>query len=128
MMQTAFVGIEVNRVLEGQISFPMVVRYPETELDDLDVIGRTLIDSPSGAKVPLNAVADDSARTVAPTSSGARRCQRKIVVQCNVAGRDLRGVVNEIRAAVAEKVTLPQGYRVEYGGQFESEAEASRSC
>jgi Cu/Ag efflux pump CusA len=52
--------------------------------------------------------------------------QRKIVVQCNVAGRDLLGVVNEIRAAVADQVSLPQGYRVEYGGQFESEAEASR--
>jgi Cu/Ag efflux pump CusA len=52
MIQTAFVGIEVNRVLEGQISFPMVVRYPEADLQDLEVIGRTLIDSPSGAKVP----------------------------------------------------------------------------
>lgn len=57
-IQTAFVGIEVNRVLEGQLSFPMVVRYAEMKLDDLDVIGRTLIDSPSGAKVPDDAVAD----------------------------------------------------------------------
>ncbi|MEX2262718.1 MAG: efflux RND transporter permease subunit [Bryobacteraceae bacterium] len=125
MIQTAFVGIEVNRVLEGQISFPMVVRYPETDMDDLGVIGRTLIDSPSGAKVPLDAVADIH-EDRGPNFISRESVQRKIVVQCNVAGRDLRGVVNEIRAAVGEKVTMPQGYRVEYGGQFESEAEASR--
>jgi CzcA family heavy metal efflux pump len=125
MIQTAFVGIEVNRVLEGQISFPMVVRYPKTELDDLEVIGRTLIDSPSGAKVPLGAVADIR-EDRGPNFISREGVQRKIVVQCNVAGRDLLGVVNEIRSAVTEKVKWPQGYRVEYGGQFESEAEASR--
>jgi CzcA family heavy metal efflux pump len=125
MIQTAFVGIEVNRVLEGQISFPMVVRYPETKFDDLEVIGGTLIDTPSGAKVPLNAVADIY-EDRGPNFISREGVQRKIVVQCNVAGRDLLGVVNEIRSAVTEKVTLPQGYRVEYGGQFESEAEASR--
>lgn len=125
MIQTAFVGLEVNRVLEGQISFPMVVRYPEVKFDDLEVIGGTLIDTPSGAKVPLNAVADIY-EDRAPNFISREGVQRKIVVQCNVAGRDLLGVVNEIRGAVTEKVTLPQGYRVEYGGQFESEAEASR--
>jgi Cu/Ag efflux pump CusA len=125
MIQTAFVGLEVNRVLEGQISFPMVVRYPETKFDDLEVIGGTLIDTPSGAKVPLNAVADIY-EDRGPNFISREGVQRKIVVQCNVAGRDLLGVVNEIRSAVTEKVTLPQGYRVEYGGQFESEAEASR--
>ncbi|MBI4905158.1 MAG: efflux RND transporter permease subunit [Acidobacteria bacterium] len=125
MIQTAFVGIEVNRVLEGQISFPMVIRYPETDLHDLEAIGRTLLDSPSGAKAPLDAVADIH-EDRGPNFISREGVQRKIVVQCNVAGRDLLGVVNEIRAAVTEKVTLPQGYRVEYGGQFESEAEASR--
>ena len=125
MIQTAFVGIEVNRVLEGQISFPMIVRYPQEDLGDLEVIGRTLIDSPSGAKVPLSALADIR-EDRGPNFISREGVQRKIVVQCNVAGRDLLGVVNEIRAAVAENVKLPQGYRVEYGGQFESEAEASR--
>jgi CzcA family heavy metal efflux pump len=124
-MQTAFVGNEVNRVLEGQVSFPLVVRYPATDLADLQMIGRTLIDSPSGAKVPLDAIADIY-EDRSPNFISREGVQRKIVVQCNVAGRDLLGVVNEIRAAVSEQVTLPQGYRVEYGGQFESEAEASR--
>jgi CzcA family heavy metal efflux pump len=124
MIQTAFVGTEVNRVLEGQISFPMVVRYAETNANDLDEIGRTLIDSPSGAKVPVDAVADIS-EDRSPNFISRESVQRKIVVQCNVSGRDLRGVVNDIQTAVAEKVKLPQGYRVEYGGQFESEAAAS---
>ncbi|MBE7542880.1 MAG: efflux RND transporter permease subunit [Bryobacteraceae bacterium] len=124
-IQTAFVGIEVNRILEGQISFPLVVRYPETRLEDLAVIGKTLIDSPSGAKVPLDSLADVY-EDRSPNFISREGVQRKIVVQCNVSGRDLLGVVNEIEAAVGAQVRLPQGYRVEYGGQFESEAEASR--
>ena len=124
-VQTAFVGTEVNRILEGQISFPLVVRYPTQEMHDLATIGNTLIDSPSGAKVPLEAVAD-IVEDRSPNFISREGVQRKIVVQCNVAGRDLLSVVNEIEAAVARNVSLPQGYRVEYGGQFESEAEASR--
>jgi Cu/Ag efflux pump CusA len=122
-IQTAFVGTEVNRVLEGQISFPLVVRYPASQ--DVQGIGRTLIDSPLGAKVPLESVADIyEDRT--PNFISREGAQRKIVVQCNVAGRDLRGTVNDIQDAVQRSVTLPEGYRIEYGGQFQSEAEASR--
>lgn len=124
-IQTAFVGVEVNRILEGQISFPLVVRFPETRSEDLQSIGRTLIDSPAGAKIPLESVADfydDRGANFISREGG----QRKIVVQSNVAGRDLLSVVTEIQSAVAAQVKLPQGYRVEYGGQFESQAQASR--
>ena len=124
-IQTAFVGVEVNRVLEGQISFPLVVRFPEVKSVDLQAIGKTLIDSPSGAKVPLDAVADIVEDRGANFIS-REGVQRKIVIQANVAGRDLLSVVNEIRLAVASQVKFPQGYRVEYGGQFESEAAASK--
>jgi CzcA family heavy metal efflux pump len=124
-IQTAFVGIEVNRIFEGQLSFPLVVRYPETRLDDLATIGRTLIDSPSGVKVPLESIAT-IVEDRSPNFISREGVQRKIVVQCNVAGRDLLGVVQEIEAAVIKNVQLPRGYRVEYGGQFESEAQASR--
>ncbi|MBL8220686.1 MAG: efflux RND transporter permease subunit, partial [Bryobacterales bacterium] len=124
-VQTVFTGLEVNRILEGQISFPLVVRYPEMRMEDLGEMGRTLIDTPAGAKVPLEAVADIG-EDRSPNFISREGVQRKIVVQCNVAERDLLGVVLEIEAAVKEKVKLPQGYRVEYGGQFESEAEASR--
>jgi Cu/Ag efflux pump CusA len=78
-IETAFVGIEVNRVLEGQISFPMVVRYPETDLHDLEAIGRTLVDTPSGAKVPLSAVADVQ-EDRGPNYVSREGVQRKIVV------------------------------------------------
>jgi CzcA family heavy metal efflux pump len=124
-IQTAFVGVEVNRILEGQISFPLVVRYPQARLEDLVAIQRTLLDSPSGAKVPLEAVAG-VAEDRSPNFISREGVQRKIVVQCNVAGRDLLSVVHEIEEAVRAKVKLPRGYRVAYGGQFESEAEASR--
>jgi CzcA family heavy metal efflux pump len=124
-IQTAFVGTEVNRILEGQLSFPLVVRYPETRMDDLGMIGKTLIDSPSGAKVALETIADVY-EDRSPNFISREGIQRKIVVQCNVAQRDLLGVVREIESAVRAGVKLPQGYRVEYGGQFESEAEASR--
>jgi Cu/Ag efflux pump CusA len=124
-IQTAFVGVEVNRILEGQISFPLVVRYPESRMEDMSDIGRTLLDSPTGAMVPLEAVADIY-EDRSPNFISREGAQRKIVVQCNVAGRDLLSVVDAIEESVTANVQLPQGYRVEYGGQFESEAEASR--
>lgn len=123
-IETAFVGTEVNRIVEGQISFPLVVRYPEDRNGNLD-LGKTLIDSPSGAKVPLQSIAD-VIEDRSPNFISREGVQRKIVVQCNVAGRDLLSVVSEVKAAVTTGVTLPAGYRVEYGGQFESEAQASR--
>jgi CzcA family heavy metal efflux pump len=124
-MQTMLVGMEVNRVLEGQHSVPLVVRYPEIVDRDLEGIGQTLLDTPSGAKVPLASVADVY-EDRSPNFISREGVQRKIVVQCNVAGRDLRSVVREIEAKVAGEVPVPPGYRVEYGGQFESEAAATQ--
>jgi Cu/Ag efflux pump CusA len=103
----------------------LVVRYPPSGRTDLQGIAATLIDSPSGAKVPIQAVADVH-EDRSPNFISRENVQRKIVVQCNVAGRDLLSVVNNIRASVAENVSLPQGYGIEYGGQFESEARATR--
>jgi CzcA family heavy metal efflux pump len=119
-VQAALVGIEVNRVLEGQLSFPMVVRYPVVA----GGLERVLLDTPSGAKVPIEAMAVVREER-GPNFISREGVQRKIVVQANVAGRDLVGAVDEIRAKLAD-LKLPRGYRVEYGGQFESEAEARR--
>jgi CzcA family heavy metal efflux pump len=124
-MRTAFVGREVGQVFEGQVSFPLVVRYPAEVQEDLESIRRTRIDTPSGARVPLEAVADIR-EDRGPNFISRENGQRKIVVAVNVAGRDLRSVVDGIQVAVAASVDLPAGYSVEYGGQFESEAAASR--
>ncbi len=124
-MRTAFVGREVGQIFEGQVAFPLVVRYPDEVQQDLESIRRTRIDTPAGARVPLGAVAairDDRGPNFISRENG----QRKIVVAANVAGRDLRSVVDGIREAVAESVELPVGYSIEYGGQFESETAASR--
>ena len=123
-IQTAYVGSEAGQILEGQVSFPVVVRYRGDKPSSMAEIERTQIDTPGGAKVPLSALArvrEDRG----PNFIMREGVQRRIVVQCNVAGRDLRTVVNDIQRRVAASVHLPQGYRVEYGGQFESEAAAS---
>ncbi|MEK7409148.1 MAG: efflux RND transporter permease subunit [Acidobacteriota bacterium] len=124
-VQTAFLGKEVTRIIEGQLSFPLVVRYAEQDFADLDAVRRTLIDTPGGARVPLGALAEIR-EDRGPNYISRESVQRKIVVQCNVAGRDLRGVVEDIEQRVRRSVRPPQGYRIEYGGQFESEAQAMR--
>ncbi|MBI2816365.1 MAG: efflux RND transporter permease subunit [Acidobacteria bacterium] len=124
-LQTALLGRQVGQILEGQVAFPLVVRYQTDDAQDLDSIRRTLLDTPAGAQIPLASVSeirDDRA----PNFISRENVQRKIVVQCNVAGRDLRSVVNDIQEVLQASVALPRGYHIEYGGQFESESEASQ--
>jgi CzcA family heavy metal efflux pump len=124
-IETAYVGREVSRILEGQVSFPLVVRYGPEEKGSLSAIRNTLLDTPSGARVPLSAIADIR-EDRGPNFIMREFVQRRIVVQCNVAGRDLISTVNDIRDRVAKQVQLPQGYHIEYGGQFEAESQATR--
>jgi CzcA family heavy metal efflux pump len=124
-LQTAFVGLEVGQIFEGQVAFPLVVRYPDDVLADLDDVRRTLIDTPSGARVPFESIAEIR-EDRGPNFISRENVQRKISVLCNVAGRDLGSVVKDIRKTVGSSVPLPNGYHIEYGGQFESEAAASR--
>jgi CzcA family heavy metal efflux pump len=124
-LQTARVGQQVGQVLEGQIAFPLVVRYERGDDSALSDVGDTRIQTPDGGQIPLSAVAS-LAQDRGPNFVMRENAQRRLVVQCNVAGRDLRSVVNDIQARVSQSVALPEGYRVEYGGQFESEADASR--
>jgi Cu/Ag efflux pump CusA len=102
-----------------------VVRYALDESGGLDAVGATQIQTPDRTGVPLAAVASIE-RDRGPNFVMRENVQRRIVVQSNVTGRDLRSVVNEIQRRVGGAVTLPEGYRIEYGGQFESEAQASR--
>ncbi len=125
-VEAAFGGQEVSRVREGDAAFDLVVRYPVSARKDLETIRELRIATPRGAEIPLHALADVR-KDQSPNSISRENVQRKIVVMCNVGGRDLGGVVEDIRARVERDVVLPAGYHVEYGGQFESAAEASRT-
>jgi CzcA family heavy metal efflux pump len=124
-LQTARVGHTVGQVLEGQIAFPLVVRYALDDSTDLLSVGATQIQTPDRRQIPVSAVATIQ-QDRGPNFVMRENVQRRMVVQSNVTGRALRRVVNDIQARVGQNVTLPQGYHVEYGGQFESEAQASR--
>ena len=122
----ALAGEKLASIYEGERSFDLVLRYNSDYNYTLEGIKGALIDTRDGRKVPLEQVADIVSVT-GPSSISRENVQRKVVVSANVAGRDLRGVVQDIQKRVSDKVTLPAGYRIEYGGQFESEARASQT-
>jgi Cu/Ag efflux pump CusA len=125
-IETAFAGTTVSKIMEGQATYDLVVRYDPSVRGSMEAIRETLITTSSGARLPLIALADIT-KDRGPNSVSRENVQRKIVVTANVAGRDLGGVVEEMRAKVEAEVKLPQGYHVEFGGQFESAAEATRT-
>ncbi|HYM86712.1 MAG TPA: efflux RND transporter permease subunit, partial [Pseudoxanthomonas sp.] len=124
-IEAAFAGLSVSRVLEGQASFDLVVRFDPAVRESVEAIEASLITTHSGAQVPLSALAEVR-RDRGPNLVSRENVQRKLVVMANVAGRDLQGVVEDMRTRVKDNVRLPSGYYVEYGGQFESAAEAQR--
>ncbi|MBA3538407.1 MAG: efflux RND transporter permease subunit [Deltaproteobacteria bacterium] len=126
IIETAYAGRKVTQVLERQRTYDVVVRYRDDQRVDLDAIRNTVIDTPSGARVPLKMLASIR-EDVGPNTISRENVQRKVVVSANVGGRDLRGVIDDIRAGIEQGVTLPEGYYVVYGGQFESEQAASRT-
>lgn len=123
-VEAAFAGAEVSQVLDNGAAFDLVVRYAQENRADLDAVRATRFLTPSGAEVPLSALADIR-RDRGPNTISRENVQRKLVVMANVAGRDLLGVVNDIRANVEANVELPEGYYIEYGGQFESANDAT---
>jgi CzcA family heavy metal efflux pump len=125
-VETALGGTKVAEVIEGQRSFDLVLRFGAEYTDQRMGIHNALIDTESGGKVPLEQVAD-IVSSVGPSSITRENVQRNIVVAANVSGKDLRSVVDDIKHRIDQSVTLPEGYRIEYGGQFESEAKASRT-
>lgn len=124
-MEAAIKGVTVSRILEGQNSFDLVVRLVEGDGWQLEQIGHLLVDTPGRAKVPLRSLADLQKET-GPNYISREQVERKIVVMCNVAGRDVTSVVQECQKVVEPLVAEMAGYRVEYGGQFESAEEAGR--
>jgi len=125
-IETAVMGREVGRIYEGQVSYPLVLRFIGGAAGQAGAsLPDTPLDTPVGARVRLSALAAVT-ETAAPNFVSREGVQRKIVVHANVAGRDMRSTVDEIRDRVSTAVTLPPGYRIEFGGQFEGEERASR--
>lgn len=119
-------GEAVSQVYEQGKSFNLTVRMRDDLRDQASKIGDLMIDTGDGRQVPLNYVADIRS-TQGPNSISRENVKRKIVISANVTDRDLRSVVNDIQARIDTQIKLPEGYHVEYGGQFESEQAASRT-
>lgn len=118
-------GEAVSQVYDDGKSFDLTVKTYDASRATMDDISNLMIDA-AGQKVPLSYVADIRSVT-GPNTINRENVQRKIVISANVSERDLRGVVNDIRNKVDESIKLPEGYHIEYGGQFESEEAASRT-
>lgn len=118
-------GEVVSQVYDDGKTFDLTVKTSDESRATMDDIRNLMIDA-QGEKIPFSYVADIRS-AAGPNTINRENVQRKIVVSGNVSGRDLRGVVNDIQKSVNEKIQLPEGYHVEYGGQFESEQAASRT-
>lgn len=129
-VEIALAGRAVSEVYEGARNFDLTVKFDSVSRSSIEGISQILLDGRNvageTAKVPLGDVAE-IVSTSGPNAINRENVSRKLVVSGNVEGTDLRGVVEQIQKRIAEQVPLPEGYHIEYGGQFESEASASRT-
>lgn len=124
-IDVALSGQTVSQVYEKGLPYALVVKFQDSDKSTLEAIDNIMIDSNQGP-IPLSYVAEVKS-THGPNTVNRENVNRRIVISANTAGRDLRGVVNDIRRNIAENVELPEGYYITYGGQFENEAAASRT-
>ncbi|MBL7960512.1 efflux RND transporter permease subunit [bacterium] len=125
-IDVAFNGEVVSQIVEEQKTFDLLVRYDEAHRGSIEKIKQMMIDTPMGIRVSIGEVATITSQK-GPNTISRENVQRKIVVQANVSDRDLRSVVNDIKVRIENNVKLPEGYHIEYGGQFETEQEASKT-
>jgi cobalt-zinc-cadmium resistance protein CzcA len=125
LMEAAIGGKTVSEMIEGQRRFDIVVRLPESYRRDADAVRELLLSAPGGERVRLGQVAQVSL-TRGPEVISRENGQRRIVVQCNVRGRDLGGFVADAREKMESQLTLPPGYSITWGGQFENQARAMK--
>ena len=118
-VETSFAGTTVGRIFDRSAAFDLVVKFDPASQADFDRLGDLPIDTPNGGAVPIRLLADVR-REEGPNMILRENVQRRIVISSNVAGRDLGSVVDDMRSTVAQQVPMPRGYRVDYGGQFES--------
>jgi CzcA family heavy metal efflux pump len=123
-VETAIAGEKYAEVYDDNLNFDLIVRYDEPFRNSKEAIGNALIDTHDGNRIPLSYVAD-VVSTSGPNTINRENVQRKLVISANTAGRDLGSVVEEVQEILANQVELPEGYRVEFGGQFESAKNAS---
>lgn len=125
MVSVLLAGEAVSQVYEGRRVFDLTLKVGDDSRATADDIRALIVDA-GGVKVPLGQIAD-VVSSVGPNTINRENVERKVVISANVAGRDLRGVVSDIRDIVNEQIELPEDYHVEYGGQFENEEAASRT-
>ena len=124
-VDVAFNGEAVSQVLEDQRTYDVVVRFDDASRQSVETIASTLIDTPVGARVPINQIAEVRVDQ-GPNTINRENVQRRIIVQANVANRDLGSVIDDIRQRISRDVPMPEGYFVQYGGQFEAQEAAAR--
>lgn len=125
-IDAAIAGEKVSDIYEGAKTFDLIVRLEKDSRSKIEDIENVLIDTEDGQKIPLHYVADVIS-TSGPNTINRENVERKTVVSANVVGRDQKSAVEEIQKIINEKIQLPEGYHIEYGGQFEAEAEASKT-
>jgi cobalt-zinc-cadmium resistance protein CzcA len=125
LIDTAIGGKEASRVFEGQKSFGIFVRFPESQRQDVERIKRLWVQTSTGARMPLGQLANISL-VDGPAQISRDAAQRRIAIECNVTGRDIGSFVNEARQKIDGAVKLPAGYFITWGGQFESQQRAMR--
>ena len=121
----AFAGEKAGEIYEGQKYFDLIVRFEEKSRHSIEAMKSALISLPNGGKIALDQLADVLSES-SPNGISRENVQRKIVIAANVSGRDLLGVVNDIKQVINTEIELPEGYHVQYDGQFESESKASQ--
>lgn len=125
-VEIAFGGEKLSDIYEGQKSFDLILRLNSDYTNTIDGIKSALIETYDGKKVPMEQISE-IVSVSGPSSISRENVQRKIVISANIANRDLRSVVEDIQSTIKSEINLPEGYRIEYGGQFESEEKASRT-
>lgn len=125
-VKIAFAGENISSVFEGERSFDLVIRYPESDRNSMEAIKNSLISTPTGEKIPLHYVSNIK-YSAGPNTINRENVRRKLVISANVADSDVLSVVTEIKKRIDDNIVLPENYNIEYGGQFESEAKASRT-
>jgi Cu/Ag efflux pump CusA len=124
-VETAIAGLKVSEIYENNLNYDLVLRYDESYRNSARALAGTYIDTWNGLKVPLQQVAD-IVSVSGPNVINRENVQRKMVVSANVADRDIGSVVEDVSRVLESSLDLPEGYRVELGGQFESAQQAQR--